>query len=60
MEFEKCNPLILAAICGLILFEALLIYKGQDGQFLMLIVGIICYLAGVKTPDFLDEKYLKK
>ena len=60
MEFEKCNPLILAAICGLILFEALLIYKGQDGQFLMLTDSSNNYLAGVKTPDFLDEKYLKK
>jgi len=56
MEFEKVNPLLIVAIVGIVLIEVALILAGEDGKFVTLVIATISYLAGVKTPDFLNKK----
>jgi len=51
MDFEKCNPLDLAAIIGIVGIEIALIITGNDGAYALPLVGAICIILGVKIPE---------
>lgn len=59
MEYDKVNILLVIAMLGLIIIECLLIWKGMDSEYIIIICSGIFYLAGVTTPNFF-EGYLKK
>ena len=59
MEFERCNPVVLISIIGLILIGCIMVYTGESGNVVNLIIGGLIGAAGgvaIPTPSFLKGK----
>lgn len=56
-QLTKQNvPIIITAIVGIVILEAIALTKGMNGTILALSMGAVCALAGGKVGQFLERR----